>query len=90
MFKKQHLTFFSSFTPRKSLPYDLSIVSAPVAVFCGELDRLIEPFAVKEQVKNCLFTHVEPSYEHLDLIWADDVASKIFPLILKTLEKFFS
>ena len=32
--------------------------------------------------------HVEPKYEHLDMIWADDLPSTIYPRILGLLDQY--
>jgi pimeloyl-ACP methyl ester carboxylesterase len=67
--------------------YDLSKVSCPVAVIAGASDGVIDAARVRDSIPNCALFHLEPEYEHLDLIWADDAHEKIFPLILEQLKK---
>ena len=87
MFKSKS-TFFSSFTPRKKLPYDLSIVTCPVAVFAGEKDGLINPYAVKDNIKSCFFTKIIPEYQHMELLWSDDVDIFIIPDLKELVSKY--
>jgi hypothetical protein len=85
---KPPMTYWNGFTPRKKLPYDLSIVSCPVAVIAGGSDYLVQPDVVRSSVKKCVLTHIEPNYEHLDVIWADTAPSLIFPIVLNMLETY--
>lgn len=68
--------------------YDYSHISTPIASIAGEIDGFIDPHAIPELVPNCVFSHVEPDYEHLDIIWADDAKEKIFPLIGQLLDTY--
>ena len=78
----------TKFTPRKSLPYDLSIISCPVAIIAGAEDTLVNAEALTKQIKKCVYVHTEPLYEHLDLIWADTAATNIFPKIVDLIKKY--
>jgi pimeloyl-ACP methyl ester carboxylesterase len=66
---------------RPDTPYDINNVSCPVAIFAGDADGLIDVTDIHAHMPNCVYHHVEPSYEHLDIIWADTAPRKIFPKI---------
>lgn len=85
---KPRLTFWSSLTPRKSLPYDLTIINCPVAVIAGEKDMIIQPYAVQERVSSCLETRIIPEYEHMDLLWADSVKDQVIPVVIEMIRKY--
>ena len=68
--------------------YDMSTIRTPIATISGSEDGFIEPFAVSDMVPTCEYSHVEPGYEHLDLIWADDAKEKIFSRVLTLLKKY--
>ena len=59
---KHRPSFIKAFTPRKTLPYDMSIISCPVAIIAGAEDTLVNPETLKTQVKNCVLVHSEPHY----------------------------
>jgi hypothetical protein len=65
-----------------------SNITGPVASLCGSKDGIVDPTAVQEMVPNCVLSHIEPEYEHLDMIWADDVKKKIFTLVLGLLKQY--
>jgi lysosomal acid lipase/cholesteryl ester hydrolase len=68
--------------------YDLSGIKCPVAIIAGEEDKLIVPETLRDTVSQCVLFHIEPGYEHLDLLWADNSSLKIFPLVLEVIAKF--
>lgn len=67
---------------------NFSKITSPVASLCGLKDGIVDPAAVQQMVPTCVFNHIEPEYEHLDMIWADDVKKKIFPLVLGLLKQY--
>lgn len=73
---------------RRTKECDLSRITCPVGSLCGLLDGIVDPYAVQRLVPTCIFNHIEPEYEHLDMIWADDVKKKIFPLVLGLLKQY--
>lgn len=82
-------TVWSSLAPRRDLKYDLSILSCPVALISGGSDSLIDAHAAREAVEEvCVHAHIEPDYEHMDLLWADNMPEKIFPVLSSLLEKY--
>jgi lysosomal acid lipase/cholesteryl ester hydrolase len=68
--------------------YDLSKISCPVAAIAGASDHVINPFPIESAVQKCVKMHIEPDYEHLDLIWADDAHEKIFPAVIDALKTY--
>lgn len=70
--------------------YTFHSIECPIAMFYGSSDTLInhhieEIFQLIRE--ECLvFIHCEEKYEHLDLIWADDVAVTIYPKIIQQLQ----
>jgi lysosomal acid lipase/cholesteryl ester hydrolase len=82
------------FTSIKSgdMSYDLrQRINCPVAIFYGGSDTLITRNiheVLNEMSDSIKFLHCEPSYEHLDMIWADNAHEKIFPKIIQQLEKY--
>eukprot|EP00808_Paulinella_micropora_P029055 g75982.t1 len=70
--------------------YELQKIACPVAVVAGAADRLIDPTHLAESVPDCIFSHLEPGLEHLDLLWADEAHAKVFPHITRLLEAMCS
>jgi hypothetical protein len=60
-------------------------VNCPIAIFAGDADGLIDTHDIDAHTPNCIFAHIEPGYEHLDVLWADTAPSHIFPKIVKVL-----
>jgi len=58
--------------------YDISKITVPVAVFYGGRDTVPDNQYLVNNLPPGSFVHCEPDYEHLDLIWADDAAEKVF------------
>lgn len=71
-----------------SLECCFSRISCPVAAVCGDRDGLIDIHAVPCLLPSCVFSHIQPKYEHLDIIWADDACSEIFPYIVSIIDRF--
>lgn len=67
----------------ESRPYDISLISCPVALVSGEADQLVDAKRVATNVKNCVSFKAIPDYEHLDLIWSDDAFHKVFPHVIQ-------
>jgi pimeloyl-ACP methyl ester carboxylesterase len=65
--------------------YDINNVNCPIAIFAGDADGLIDTHDIDAHTPNCIFAHIEPGYEHLDVLWADTAPSHIFPKIVKVL-----
>jgi lysosomal acid lipase/cholesteryl ester hydrolase len=65
-------------------------MDCPVALFYGGQDTLIVEniHEVLEDLQASLqYHHCEPSYEHLDMIWADNAHQKIFPKIIEQMKQ---
>jgi lysosomal acid lipase/cholesteryl ester hydrolase len=70
--------------------YRLSQVRTPVACFCGGRDTLpqSEKLIASLPKDKVVFVHTEEKYEHLDFMWAKNVATNIYPKILTLLHKY--
>jgi lysosomal acid lipase/cholesteryl ester hydrolase len=80
-------------TNNKAKPHqlhDISQIFCPVAIIYGEEDKLIDATVIPSIVKSCVFSHKEPLYEHLDMIWADTACNNIFPLVYNQLQLYCS
>lgn len=74
-----------------SLPqYQLGQINTPIACFCGGRDTLPQtPLLLASLPKDRkILVHIEERYEHLDFMWAEDIAQTIYPKILPLLEKY--
>jgi len=70
--------------------YQLHQIRTPVACFCGGRDTLPQSSEIVRAIpadKRALI-HIEEKYEHLDFMWATDVAKTIYPKILNLLQKY--
>ena len=76
----------SSSFPAGNDAYDLRDVNCAVAVIAGGADGLIDTTNIPKLIPNCIFCHIEPKFEHLDVIWADSARKVIFPKLLALLE----
>jgi lysosomal acid lipase/cholesteryl ester hydrolase len=72
--------------------YQLGQIKTPVACFCGGRDTLPQTSDLLRALPKDkrVFVHVEEKYEHLDFMWAKDIAVTIYPKILDLLGKFNS
>jgi len=74
-----------------SLPqYQLRHIRTPVACFCGGRDTLPQTaqlLAALPKDKK-VFVHTEEKYEHLDFMWAKDIAQTIYPKILMLMDRY--
>ena len=66
--------------------YDISAITCPIAVFAGSADHLIDPMYIQNKNSNCILTHIEEGYEHLDMIWGDSAHEKIFPKVVEVID----
>jgi lysosomal acid lipase/cholesteryl ester hydrolase len=65
-------------------------INCPLAVFYGGRDTLIvgNIHEVLADLQDSIsYQHCEPSYEHLDMIWADNAHQQIFPKIIEQLRR---
>lgn len=72
--------------------YQFNSITCPIAIFYGSSDTLIinnihEVFHLIQK-ESIVHIHCEETYEHLDLIWADNASTNIFPQIIKQLQKY--
>lgn len=70
--------------------YQLQQIKTPVACFCGGRDTLPHTSDIAKAIPagNRVLVHIEEKYEHLDFMWAKDVATKIYPKVLNLLSKY--
>jgi lysosomal acid lipase/cholesteryl ester hydrolase len=77
--------------PSYVLPqYQVGQIKAPIACFCGGRDTLphTSELLASLPTDKRIFVHIEEKYEHLDFMWASDVAQTIYPKILTLLKKY--
>jgi len=69
--------------------YQLGHLQTPIACFCGGRDNLPQTAALLASLPKhkVVMVHKEERYEHLDFMWARDIATKIYPKVLELLEK---
>lgn len=67
--------------------YDLSCITAPVAVIYGAADELVDAERVVGELNTCVMAKSIPHFEHLELLWADQACSLVFPTIVELLSK---
>ncbi|EWM22168.1 triglyceride lipase-cholesterol esterase [Nannochloropsis gaditana] len=73
--------------PAVPVEYDLKRLRVPVAVFYGGKDTVIDISALRDVLPACIRWHMEPEYEHLDMIWADTAKDNVFPELVKLLHE---
>lgn len=66
--------------------YQIEKLKLPVALLSGEADSLCHQSNLDSMIKNCIYSKSIPNYEHLDLIWANDVEKTVFIEIQRLLE----
>ncbi|KAG5188367.1 lipase [Tribonema minus] len=59
--------------------YDITLIRCPVAVMFGGRDLIVECESLSAELPNCVLSHCEDKYEHLDTMWADTAKDAIFP-----------
>lgn len=71
-------------------------IKTPMAIFHGSADSLsnIEKLSEDVNIKGTNSKVVKvlevAGYEHLDFLWADDVGSRVYPEVIKTLDHYSS
>jgi len=63
----------------------------PLALFTGTNDYLADPLDVRELIAQLPITpyyHNEPTYAHVDFIWAPSAAKQIYPKILALMDLY--
>lgn len=91
-YKSSNVSSFGSESyPGYVLPsYQTAQIKTPIACFCGGKDTLPNNSELiaslpKDQVVE---VHIVDKYEHLDFMWASDVAETVYPKILTLLAKY--
>lgn len=95
-FQKYDFGFFNQRIYGKSSPpqYDLTQVSAPVAIFHSDADLLtanVDVQNLKSQLsKVVLVQHLDASegFDHLDYVWAKDVATVVYAALLNLIQSY--
>jgi pimeloyl-ACP methyl ester carboxylesterase len=86
----QHETFGMYRGPGEtvSVRYPLESVRTPIVVFYGQRDTLCDSQYTRVQLRNALVgEYAIKTYEHLDFLFADDVDTMIYPVVLQELGK---
>jgi len=73
--------------------YDLSQMSAPVALFSGGIDTLADPTDVADTISQLnpdmiVYNTQIPYYDHLDFVWGMDAHTVLYPQILSLLDQY--
>ena len=63
--------------------YPLSQIRCPIALFYGGRDTLQDTEKLIKELPKSTFVHEEPSYEHIDFLFADCAKEKIYPKIIE-------
>jgi len=67
--------------------YQPHLIDCPVALFHGGKDNLPDIAFLKRELPPSTFCHLEPTYEHLDFLFAKDVHKVIYPQVLDALNQ---
>lgn len=65
--------------------FNLSSITAPIALFLGGKDTLVDNDWTKAHLPKHVQTFDIPDYEHLDFLWGHNIDTTIFPSILDLL-----
>jgi len=73
--------------------FDLTKVKVPTALYYGDHDTLGNPKDVVQLIQelpNIVFTQRQPSYAHLDYVWAVNANTLVFQSVLNLIKKYAS
>lgn len=73
--------------------YPLHRIRVPLAVLTGSRDKLTSSDDTTElyrhlRAKTVVYTHNEPTYEHLDFTWAWNAADKVYPAVVDLMKQY--
>jgi len=70
--------------------YPIGQIRVPIACFCGGRDTLPQTSLLLSSIPadKKVLVHIEERYEHLDFMWAKDIAQTVYPKVLRLLEKY--
>lgn len=71
-----------------SRTYRVGNISAPIVLYYGGSDSLVEIDAMLAELPRHAIVEVVPHYEHLDFLWANDVDKEVYPGILNYLRQY--
>eukprot|EP00727_Mastigamoeba_balamuthi_P010336 m51a1_g5925 putative lysosomal acid lipase cholesteryl ester hydrolase-like (383) ;mRNA; f:68861-70297 len=84
----KNIAKYGSATP---IPYDLSSVPMPIALYAGSRDVLATPKnveALTRMLPRDKYTlWVDPDYEHMDFVWGMDAHVKVYPQLVEHLRR---
>jgi lysosomal acid lipase/cholesteryl ester hydrolase len=63
-------------------------ITTPIVLLWGDEDSLVDIETMRRQLPTHMTEVKLPGYEHLDLLWGNDVDKDVIPIVLETLEKF--
>ena len=67
--------------------YDARTVECPIVAFVGGRDTLTDIDLLESALPINATVLVEPLYEHLDYLWGRDLASRVYPVVVKKLRE---
>lgn len=72
--------------------YDLGAIATPLTIFHGGRDRLADPQDVATLLRALppgavAYSQFVPSYEHIDFTWGIDARERVYPPLLRLLQR---
>eukprot|EP01102_Stenamoeba_stenopodia_P007871 TRINITY_DN2222_c0_g1_i3.p1 TRINITY_DN2222_c0_g1~~TRINITY_DN2222_c0_g1_i3.p1 ORF type:complete len:316 (-),score=87.49 TRINITY_DN2222_c0_g1_i3:110-1057(-) len=71
----------------ETIEFPISRIKAPIAIFYGGRDELPDFDWLLKQMPEDAIIHKIDKYEHMDLIWADDAPTLVFPRVIELLNE---
>lgn len=72
----------------KVIKYPTRNITTPIVLLYGGSDSLVDIRAMLRQLPPTTVATEIPHYEHLDFLWARDVAAQVFPHVFDALDNF--
>ncbi|KAF2398009.1 alpha/beta-hydrolase [Trichodelitschia bisporula] len=63
-------------------------IKTPIVMVYGGRDSLVDINVMLKELPKHTTAQEVPHYEHLDFLWADDVATRVFPIVFEALEQY--
>jgi lysosomal acid lipase/cholesteryl ester hydrolase len=67
--------------------YHPSQIKCPMALFCGDRDTVPDTEWLLKEVPAPTYVHREPTYEHLDFLWAHNAPERVYSKVIELIEK---
>jgi lysosomal acid lipase/cholesteryl ester hydrolase len=65
-------------------------IVTPIVLLYGDADSLVKIETMKKQLPQHAIAKRLHTYEHLDILWGENVHEDVIPVVLNTLEEFSS